>query len=181
MMTSRSPGPWGGKEPAASELPGIQEDADGDEDISVLSLAGLIPSEDGEWLLVTSLDSQPGGGFLARHLWPGEETARGGDVLIRLLPDASPGRQPQIHAEVLVVLGGHLILAGNWERQDRRRWPEQIGPAVAFATGMITELEENGADLGARHRVRLDNPAAAVAGVPLGATSGRAAASQPGD
>ena len=46
--------------------------------------------------------------------------------------------------------------------------------------GMATELEENGADLGARHRVRLDDPAAAVAGVPLGVTSGRAAASQPG-
>src|ERR1700758_3865005 len=121
-MTGRSPGPWGGKVPAASDVPGIPDDADGYDDISVLSLAGQIPSDDGEWLLVTSLDSQPEGGFLARHLWSGEETARGGDVLIRLLPDASKGGQPQIRAEVLVVLGGHLILAGSWERQDRRRW-----------------------------------------------------------
>ena len=47
--------------------------------------------------------------------------------------------------------------------------------------GIVTELEENGADLGARHRVRLDDPAAAVVGVPPGVTSGRATASQPGD
>jgi hypothetical protein len=180
-MTGRSPGPRSGKIPAASEVPGIPDDADGYDDINVLSLAGQIPSDNGEWLLVTSLDSQPGGGFLARRLWSGEETARGGDVLIRLLPDASTGGQPQIRADVLVVLSGHLILAGSWERQDRRRWPEQIRPAVAFAIGMITELEENGGDLGARHRVRLDDPTAAVVGVPLGVTSGRAAASQPGD
>ena len=101
-------------------------------------------------------------------------------MLIRLLPDARRGGRPEIRAEVLVVLGGYLILAGSWERQDRRRWPEQIRPAVAFVMGMITELEENGADLGARHRVRLDDPAAAVVGVPLGVTSGRTAASQPG-
>jgi len=180
-MTGRSSGPRGGEVPAASEVPDIPDDADGYEDINVLSLAGQIPSDDGEWLLVTSLDSQPGGGFLARHLWPGELHARGGDVLIRLLPDPRRGGQPRIRADVLVVLGGYLILAGSWVRQDRRRWPEQIRPAVAFAMGMITELEENGADLGARHRVRLDDPAAAVVGVPLGVTSGRAAASQPGD
>jgi hypothetical protein len=180
-MTGRSPGPGSGKVPAASEVPGIPDDADGCEDINVLSLTGQIPSDDGEWLLVTLLDSQPVGGFLARHLWPGELHARGGDVLIWLLPDPRGGGQPEIRADVLVVLGGHLILAGSWVRQDRRQWPEQIRPAVAFAMGMITELEENGADLGARHRVRLDDPAAAVVGVPLGVTSGRAAASQPGD
>lgn len=180
-MTGRSPGPRSGKVPAASEVPDIPNDADGYEDINVLSLVGQVPSDDGEWLLVTSLDSQPGGGFLARHLWSGELHARGGDVLIRLLPDTRAGGQPEIRADVLVVLGGHLILAGSWERQDRRRWPEQIRPAVVFAMGMITELEENGADLGARHPVQLDDPAAAVVGVPLGVTSGRTAASQPSD
>ncbi len=180
-MTGRSPGPWGGKAPAAGEMPGIPDDADSYEDINVLSLAGQIPPDDGEWLLVTSLDSQPGAGFLARHLRPDELDAHGGDVLIRVLPDARRRGLPEIRAEVLVVLGGYLILAGNWERQDRDWWPEQIRPAVAFVMGMVTELEENGADLGARYRVRLDDPAAAVVGVPLGVTSGRAAASQPGD
>ena len=44
--------------------------------------------------------------------------AHGGDVLIRLLPDARRPGLPEIRAEVWVVLGGHLILAGNWDRQD---------------------------------------------------------------
>ncbi len=180
-MTGRSPGPWGGKAPAADEMPGIPDDADGCEDVNVLSLAGQIPPDDGKWLLVTSVDSQPGAGFLAHHLRPDELHARGGDVLIRLLPETWRRGLPGIRAEVLVVLGGHLILAGSFERQDRHWWPEQIRPAVAFVMGMVTELEENGADLGARHRVWLDDRAAAVVGVPLGVTSGRAAASQPGD
>ena len=136
-MTGRSPGPCAGKAPAAGEMPGILDDADSYEDINVLSLAGQVPSDDGEWLLVTSLDSQPGAGFLARHLRPDELHVHGGDVLIRLLPDARRRGLPEIRAEVLVVLGGYLILAGNWERQDRDWWPEQIRPAVAFVMGMI--------------------------------------------
>src|SRR5580692_4198045 len=116
-MIGRSPGPCAGKAPAAGEMPGIPDDADSYEDIDVLSLAGQIPPDDGKWLLVTSLDSQPGAGFLARHLGPDELHAHGGDVLIRLLPDARRPGLPEIRTEVLVVLGGHLILAGNWERQ----------------------------------------------------------------
>ena len=112
-MTGRSPGPWGRKAPAASKMPGIPDDADSYEDINVLSLAGQIPPDDGEWLLVTSLDSQPGAGFLARHLRPDELHAHGGDVLIRVLPDARRRGLPEIRAEVLVVLGGYLILAGQ--------------------------------------------------------------------
>jgi hypothetical protein len=84
-MTGRSPGPWSRKAPAAGEMPGIPDDADSYDDINVLSLAGQIPSDDGEWLLVTSLDCQAGAGFLARHLWPDELYARGGDVLIRTM------------------------------------------------------------------------------------------------
>ncbi|MGH3405357.1 MAG: hypothetical protein ACRDRJ_23065 [Streptosporangiaceae bacterium] len=179
-MTGRSPGPRRGRAPAAGQMPGIPDDADGYEGISVLSLAGRIPPDDGQWLLVTSVDSQPGAGFLAHRLRPEELRARGGDVLIRLRPEARKRGLPDIHAEVLLVLGGYLILAGSFERQDRHWWPEQIRAAVVFVMGMVTELEENGADLGARHQVSLDDPAAAVVGVPLGITSGRAATSQPG-
>jgi hypothetical protein len=179
-MTGRSPGPQRGMAPVPGEMPGIPGGADGYEDISVLSLAGRIPADDGEWLLVTSVESQPGAGFLACRLCREELRARGGDVLIRLRPEARTRGLPDIRAEVLVVLGGYLILAGSFERQDRHWWPEQIRAAVAFAMSMVTELEENGADLGARHQVALDDPAAPVVGVPLGVTSGGAAAGQPG-
>ena len=41
--------------------------------------------------------------------------------------------------------------------------------------GMITELEESGADLGPLHLVRLDDPDAATVGVPFGITANRTA------
>jgi hypothetical protein len=56
----------------------------------------------------------------------------------------------------------------------------RFSASAAFAMGMVTELEESGADLGARHRVQLDAPETVAAGVPLGITSGRAIAGQPG-
>jgi hypothetical protein len=179
-MTASSPGPEVGQAAPGGETPPNTDDPDADEDVNVLALAGQIPSQDGEWLLVTTLDGRPGARFLARHLRPDELHARGSDVLIRLLPDSWRPGLPQIRAQVLVALGGRLILAGNWDRQDIGRWPEQIRPTAAFAMGMVTELEENGADLGARHRVQLDAPETVAAGVPLGITWGRAIASQPG-
>jgi hypothetical protein len=136
--------------------------------------------KDGEWLLITSLDGQSGGEFLARRLGRDELYAYGSDVLVRLVPDGGMPRRPQIGAQVWAVLGGRLILAGSWGRQDFDWWPEQIRADAAFAMGMITELEEHDADLGARHRVRLDDPDAATVGVPLGITSDPAAQGQPG-
>jgi hypothetical protein len=76
-------------------------------------------------------------------------------------------------------MGGRLVLAGNWGRQSPDDWPEQVRPAVAFAMGTITELEESGADLGPSRLVRLDDPDTATVGVPFGITSGRAAAGRP--
>jgi hypothetical protein len=176
-VTASSPDPTAETRPAGT-MPGIPDDTD--EDVNVLTLVGKIPSKDGEWLLITSLDGQPGGEFLARHMGRDELYAHGSDVLVRLAPDDGMPRRPQIRAQVWVVLGGRLILAGSWERQDFDWWPEQIRAGAAFAMGMITELEENGADLGARYRVRLDDPDTATVGVPLGITSRPAARGQPG-
>ena len=118
-MTASSPGPRAEARPAGP-MPGIPDD--GDEDVSVLTLAGKIPSKDGEWLLITSLDGQPGGEFLARHLGRDELCAHGSDVLVRLVPKGGTPRRLQIRAQVWVVLGGRLILAGSWERQDFDWW-----------------------------------------------------------
>jgi hypothetical protein len=188
-VTASSPGPEPG--PAGSGLPapggppgpdtgmaGIPDDLDRD-DLDVLSLAALAPPPDGDWLLVTSLDSQPAGGFTAQHLHRHELYAHGGDVLLRVAPDTGSPGQPEVRAQVWAVMGGRLVLAGNWDRQSPGGWPEQVRPAAAFAMGMITELEESGADLEPSRRVRLDDPAAATVGVPLGITAGRAAVGQP--
>jgi hypothetical protein len=61
-----------------------------------------------------------------------------------------------------------------WNQQDLDAWPERIRPAVAFALGILTELEDHdGADLGAGHRVDLDTAmAAARHGIPAGLTFG---------
>jgi hypothetical protein len=184
-VTARNPGPGAGSagpelptpgSPDGPEpgMPGIPGDADRDEDVDVLTLAGQIPADDGEWLLVTALDAAPGAEFAARHLRRDELHAHGGDVLVRLVPAGKAGL-PQVGAQVWTVLSGRLILAGSWDRQDIGRWPEQIRPAVAFAMGTLTELEENGADLGPYLRVRLDDPDTATVGVPFGITSRRAA------
>jgi len=169
------PGSPAGPEPG---MPGIPADADRDEDVDVLALAGQIPSDDGEWLLVTSAEAAPGGEFLARHLRRDELQARGGDVVIRLAPDARPGL-PGVRAQVWSVICGRLILAGTWDRQDMGRWPEQVRPAVTHAMGLLAELEDNGAWLGPAIRVHLDDPEAAMVGVPAGITAGGMAPAQP--
>jgi hypothetical protein len=67
-------------------MPGIPDDLDCD-DLDVVSLAGLAPPPDGDWLLVTSLESRPGGGFTAQHLHRHELHAHGGDVLVQVVCD----------------------------------------------------------------------------------------------
>jgi hypothetical protein len=146
------------------------------DDLDVLSLAGLAPPPDGDWLLVTSLESQPAGGFTAQHLHRHELRAHGGDVLVRVTPGAGSPGQPEVRAQVWAVIAGQLVLAGSWDQQSPDGWAEQVRPAAAFAMGMITELEETGADLGPSRLVRLDDPDAATVGVPFGITAARATA-----
>ena len=170
----------GGPASRGGEMIAIPRDADRDDDVDVLYLAGQRPSDDGEWLLVSEVDGLPGAAFTVRCLPRDAWHAHGGDVLVRLQPDTGSTGQPAILAGVWAVVGGHLILAGTWNRQEPEEWPERIRPAVAFAMGMLTELEEHDADLGVRHRVRLASADTATAGVPLGITSGRVAiAEQP--
>jgi len=79
------------------------------------------------------------------------------------------------------VLGGLLVPVAAWDRHDPDGWPERVRATAAFAMGMVTELEELGADLGARHRVHLDDAVVtATAGIPLGTTTATAAGLSPG-
>ena len=163
------PGSPAGPEPGPRGLPG---DPDDEGFLDVAALAGAVPADGAEWLLVIELDGQPGAGFQVQ-LVPGDSGhAQGGDVLVRLLPDAGSGGEPAVRAEVWAVVGGRMILAGTWSRQDPGGWPEQLRPSVAFAMGILAELEDHGADLGARHRVRLAaSPRLCQGGVNLTALS----------
>ena len=114
-MSASSPGPEAG--PAGSGtvpggpagpgegLPGIPDALALDrDDVDVLSLAGLAPPPEGDWLLVTSLESQPAGGFTAQHLHRHELHAHGGDVLVRVAPGAGSPGQPEVRAQVWAVM-----------------------------------------------------------------------------
>ena len=149
------------------ERPGSPAGRD-QEEVDVLYLAGQRPAAEGSWLLVTGLDAGPGGEFTAYVLDGAAASAFGGDVVAHLAPDDPPGGQPPPAARVdlYVVLGGQLIPVAAWPGCDLDGWPERIRPAVAFAMGMLTELEEYGADLGAQVDLAQAAPAA-TAGVPL--------------
>jgi len=186
-VTASTPGPEAGPAGSGRPAPGGPAGPDGGmpgfpdarpldrDDLDVLSLAALAPPPDGDWLLVTSLETQPGSGFTAQHLHRHELRAHGGDVLVRVAPDARSSGQRRVRVQVWAVMGGRLLLAGNWDRQGPAAWPEQVRPTIAFVMGTITELEENGAGLGASRVVRLDDPDAATVGVPFGITTGQAA------
>ena len=158
-----------------SEVPVFPDDADRDGDVDVLYLAGQRPAPQGEWLLITAVDGMPGAEFTARVLPAGGRCAHGGDVLVHLA--AEPGRLEPLTVRVgaWAVMCGHLIPVAEWDQQEPEGWPEKIRATVAFAMGILTELEEQGADLAARDRVDLDDAViTAVAGIPADVTSGLA-------
>jgi hypothetical protein len=175
------PGP-DGTLPQAPVGPGsLPGDADRDGEVDVLYLAGQRPAPPGEWLLITAVDGAPGAEFLARVLPPDGRQAHGGDVLAHLGAEPAQDLDPlMVRVSVWTVLGGRLVPVAAWDRHDPEGWPEQIRPTAAFAMGMLTELEEQGADLGARHRVHLDEAAVtATAGIPLGTTAPTAPSAGP--
>ena len=74
-METSSPHPAGRAAPQppepggpGSEMAAIPRDAEHDDDVDALYLAGQLPSDEGEWLLVTELDGLPGAAFTVRHL-----------------------------------------------------------------------------------------------------------------
>ena len=158
-----------------SGVPGFPGDADRDDDVDVLYLAGQRPAPPGEWLLITAVEAMPGAEFTALVLPAGGRCAHGGDVVVHLA--AEPGHLEPLTVRVgtWAVMCGHLVPVAEWDRQEPEGWPEKIRTTVAFVMGILTELEERGADLAARRRVDLDDAVVtAVAGIPADVTSGLA-------
>ena len=153
----------------------LPDDVDRAGEVDVLYLAGQRPAGPGEWLLITAVDGRPGAEFLARVLPADGRHAHGGDVLVRLTDQTGHLEPAVIGVSAWAAIGGLLIPVADWDRQDPDVWPERIRATVAFAMGMLTELEEHGADLGAGQRVDLDDAAVpATAGIPAGVTFGAA-------
>jgi hypothetical protein len=166
----------------AGQMPGFRGGADRDEEeVDVLYLAGQRPAPPGEWLLITAVDGAPGAEFLARVLPPDGRHAHGGDVLVHLAAEPAGAEPAAVRVSAWAVMGGLLVPIAAWDRHDLDGWPERIRATTAFAMGVVTELEELGADLGARHRVHLDDAVVtATAGIPPGTTSRPVAGLPPG-
>jgi hypothetical protein len=167
------PGAPAGPGRPVNEVPGFPGDADRDDDVDVLYLAGQRPAAGGEWLLITAAGGMPGAEFTARVLPAGGRCAHGGDVVVHLAAEPPGHREPlTIRAGTWAVMCGHLIPVAAWDHQEPEDWPEKIRATVAFAMGILTELGEHGADLAAGRRVDLDDAAVtAVAGIPADVTS----------
>jgi hypothetical protein len=167
-----------------SQLPGdpagpgeLPDDSDRDGDVDVLYLAGQRPTAPGgEWLLITAVTGTPGAEFTARVLPAGGRHAHGGDVLVHLATEPGGHRETlTVRVGAWAVIGGRLIPVAVWDRQEPEGWPEKTRATVAFAMGILTELEEHGADLAARRQVDLDDAVStATAGMPLNVTFGPA-------
>lgn len=171
-MTTGPAGPTGGTgplRPQAHGQPGAGDGPDhGDED--VLFLAGQRPPAEGAWLLVTGVEGAPGGKFTAQVLPAADALALGGDVVVRVDPMTRQraGRRLQPRFRCMRCWAGSWSRVASWPAQDLDAWPEQIRPAVAFAMGVLTELEEHDADLSAHRQVDLALAAGqATAGFPL--------------
>lgn len=170
----RGPAPKVPGDPAGSGRPvnqvsGFPDDADRDDDVDVLYLAGQRPAVGGEWLLITAADGMPGAEFTARVLPADGRRAHGGDVLVHLAAEAGHMEPVMVRVGTWAVMCGRLVPVAAWDRQESEGWPEKIRATVAFAMGILIELEEHGADLAAGHQVDLDDAViTATAGHPRG-------------
>ena len=141
---------------AGPETPGWDIPADdvADEDVDVPSLAGQRPPAGGAWLWVTVAEARRGGEFTALFLPRTSPRACGGDVLLRIAPGTSQAEEhwpgPTARVQVQAVVAGSLIHVAGWDHLSLDLWPEAVRAAAAFAMGALKELQEHGADVGAR-------------------------------
>lgn len=134
------------------------------DEVDVAALAGHEPPPEGMWLWATEVDGDPGGAFTAERLPAGAARAFGGDVVLRLGP--GPGRLPGLpvaHVQVYAVLAGTLVLVAEWGLGGFGDWPEVVRVTAAFTMGVLTDLQERGADLRPHEAVGLETASAAAA------------------
>ena len=86
-------------------------------------------------------------------------------------PRHQPGRRALARAaarvQVQAVVAGSLIPVAGWYHLSLDLWPEAVRAAAAFAMGALKELQEHGADVGARDQVDVETAARpAPAGFP---------------
>jgi hypothetical protein len=158
---------------AGQETPGwdIRADDVADEDVDVLSLTGSArqPGVPG----CGSLSPRPGGAVSSRpcSCRGTRPRACGGDVLLRIAPGTSQAEEhwpgPAARVQVQAVVAGSLIPVAGWDHLSLALWPEAVRAAAAFAMGALRELQEHGADVGARDQVDVEAAAQpAPAGFP---------------
>ena len=129
----------------------------------MLSLAGQRPPAGGAWLWVTVADARRGGEFTALFLPRTRPRANGGDVLLRIAPGTSQAEEhwpgPAARVQVQAVVAGSLIHVAGWDHLSLDLWPEAVRATAAFAMGALKELQEHGADVGARDQVDVETAA----------------------
>ncbi len=134
-----------------------------DEDMDVLSLAGQPPPAGGAWLWVTVAGARRGGEFTALFLPRTRPRANGGDVLLRIAPGTSQAEEPwpgsAVRVQVQAVVAGALIPVAGWDHLSLDLWPEAVRATAAFAMGALKQLQEHGADVGARDQVDVETAA----------------------
>ena len=153
-----------------------------DEDVDVLSLAGQRPPAGGAWLWVTTAEARRGGEFTALFLprvttrghaagtscstshpaGSGTTTASLTSPRRRNRRACGSGRMTAA-VRVLAAVAGSLIHVASWDHLSLDQWPEQVRATVAFAMGALRELQEHGADVGARGQVEVEPAAQSVA------------------
>ncbi len=159
---------------AGTDAPGWEVPADdvADEEVDVLYLAGQRPPAEGAWLWVTTADARQGGEFTALFLPRTRPVASGGDVLVHIASSKGEGEAghwpvPSARVRVWAVAVGSLIPVAGWDRLDLDGWPERVRATAVFALGVLKELQEHGADVGARDQVEVETAAeSASAGFP---------------
>jgi hypothetical protein len=129
----------------------VPADRVGDEDVDVLSLAGLPVPAGGAWLWVTAAEARRGGELTALALPASRPVACGGDVLVQAAP--RPGEEDGLTMRVWAVVAGSLVRVAAWDPACLACWPEVIRDPVVFAIGAMEELERHGADVGPRRQV----------------------------